>query len=263
MDAGTEQEVARLEREREYHDHAFATGVRAPAKRFYSVAGVLYRWYEEQLAVHAEGADALEYGCGPGSRAFFLARQGAHVTGIDISPVAIEQATARGAAEGLADKLDFRVMNAEQLDAPDGAYDLVCGSGILHHLDLERAYAEIARVLRPGGVGVFIEPLGHNPAINAYRNRTPAMRTVDEHPMLMQDFELAKRWFGEVETHFFTLSSLAAIPLRNRPSFDRVVGGLDALDRALFRAIPPLRRHAWMSGIVLRAPRASAPGAPA
>ena len=87
------------------------------------------------------------------------------------------------------------------------------------------------------------------------------MRTVDEHPMLMQDFELAKRCFGGVETRFFTLSSLAAIPLRKRPSFDRVVGGLDALDRALFRAIPPLRRHAWMAGIVLRSPRPPAAAA--
>ena len=261
MDAGVEQEDARLEREREYHDHAFSSDVRAPAKRFYAVAGVLYRWYEAELAKHAQGARALEYGCGPGSRAFFLASNGAHVTGIDISPVAIEQATARGQAEGLSERLEFRVMNAEALDAPDDSYDLVCGSGILHHLDYERAYPEIARVLKPDGVGVFIEPLGHNPAINAYRNRTPAMRTIDEHPMLMDDFKLAERWFGAVETEFFTLSSLAAIPLRNRPSFERVVGGLDALDRTLFRAIPPLRRHAWMSGIVLRAPRTPAPGA--
>ena len=135
MDAGLEQEEARLEREREYHDHAFATGVRASAKRFYSVAGALYRWYEASSPLHADGAQALEYGCGPGSRAFFLAAHGAHVTGIDISPVAIEQATAHGQAEGLEDRLEFRVMNAEALDSPDASYDLVCGSGILHHLD--------------------------------------------------------------------------------------------------------------------------------
>lgn len=246
---------ARLEREREFHDRAFAEDVRAPAKRFYAVTGSLFAWYEQTLAAHAAGARALEYGCGPGSRAFHLARNGAHVVGIDISPVAIEQATARGRAEGLADRLEFRVMDAEALDFRDGEFDLVCGSGILHHLDLARSFAQLARVLNPEGVGVFTEPLGHNPAINAYRNRTPELRTVDEHPLRVGDFALARRSFEDVETRFFTLTSLAAIPLRERAAFERVVGGLDALDRWLFRVAPPLRRYAWMVGITLRRPR--------
>jgi len=246
---------ARLEREREFHDRAFAEDVRAPAKRFYAVTGSLFAWYERTLAAHASGSRALEYGCGPGSRAFHLARNGARVVGIDISPVAIEQATERGRAEGLADRLEFRVMDAEALEFQDEEFDLVCGSGILHHLDLARSFAELARVLKPEGVGVFTEPLGHNPAINAYRNRTPALRTVDEHPLRMGDFELARRSFEDVETRFFTLTSLAAIPLRRRAGFERVVGGLDAFDRLLFRALPPLRRYAWMVGITLRRPR--------
>src|SRR6266550_3266334 len=105
---------ARLEREREFHDRAFADDVRAPAKRFYSVTGALSRWYEEQLSSSAPNGQALEYGCGPGSRAFDLARRGASVTGIDISRVAIEQAAARGHDEGLAERLEFRVMDAEE-----------------------------------------------------------------------------------------------------------------------------------------------------
>jgi SAM-dependent methyltransferase len=245
----------RLEREREFHDRAFAENVRAPAKRFYAVNGTMLSWYERTLSACAEGARALEYGCGPGSRAFHLARAGAQVVGIDISPVAIEQATQRGREEGLSDRLEFKVMDAEHLDFPDASFDLVCGSGILHHLSLERSYAELARVLKPSGAGVFTEPLGHNPAINAYRNRTPTLRTVDEHPLLMRDLELAGRFFGEVQTRFFTLCSLAAIALRDRPGFERVLALLDGLDRLLFRTLPPLRRHAWMVGIVLRRPR--------
>jgi SAM-dependent methyltransferase len=245
---------ARLEREREFHDRAFAEDVRASAKRFYSVTAALFAWYERTLTAHARAARALEYGCGPGSRAFDLARAGAHVVGIDISPVAIEQATERGRAEGLEDRLEFRVMDAEQLDFPDASFDLVCGSGILHHLELARAYAEIARVLESGGLAVFTEPLGHNPLINAYRNRTPALRTVDEHPLLMRDIALAERYFGEVATRYFTLTSLAAIPLRNRAGFQRLVSACDALDRGLFRIVPGLRRQAWMVGMTLRHP---------
>jgi SAM-dependent methyltransferase len=252
---------ARLDREREFHDRAFAENVRARVKGFYAVTGALFEWYEDELAKRAPGARALEYGCGPGSRAFHLARQGADVVGIDISPVAIEQAAEQGRAEGLEDKLEFRVMDAEALELEDDSFDIVCGSGIIHHLDLARSYAEIARVLKPDGVGLFTEPLGHNPAINWYRNRTPDMRTVDEHPLLMKDLDLAERWFGDVGARFFTLAPLLAIPLRNRAGFERVVATLDGVDRALFRAIPPLRRQAWMVGLTLTEPRSPVPAA--
>jgi SAM-dependent methyltransferase len=243
----------RLARERAFHDQAFSEQTRAPVRRFYSVNGALRRWYEHTLSQRAAGADALEYGCGPGSAAFELAAQGARVTGIDLSPVAIELA-ARTVQERDLDAR-FEVMDAEHLRFDDDAFDLVCGSGILHHLDLQRAYAELARVLRPDGVAVFIEPLGHNPAINWYRARTPALRTVDEHPLLMRDLVQAREHFGVVETRFFTLTSLAAVPLRNRAAFPRIVDALDGVDRTLFAALPPTRRWAWMVGMLMRAPR--------
>lgn len=245
----------RLARERDFHDQAFSEQTRATVRRFYSVNGALRRWYERTLAEHAAGAQALEYGCGPGSAAFSLAEQGAHVTGIDISPVAIDLATQTAREARLDESLAFAVMDAEHLAFEDDRFDLVCGSGILHHLDLERAYAELARVLRPDGVAVFIEPLGHNPAINWYRSRTPNLRTVDEHPLLIGDLAQARDFFGVVETRFFTLTSLAAVPLRHRTAFPRIVDALDTLDRTLFTAMPPSRRWAWMVGMVMRAPR--------
>jgi SAM-dependent methyltransferase len=244
----------RLARERAFHDQAFSEETRATVRRFYSVNGSLRRWYERTLSLHAEGAEALEYGCGPGSAAFALAEQGARVTGIDLSPVAIELADRTGRERGL-EGLRFEVMDAEHLRFDDDTFDLVCGSGILHHLDLEQAYAELARVLRPDGAAVFIEPLGHNPAINWYRDRTPELRTVDEHPLLMADLAQAREHFAVVETRFFTLTSLAAVPLRNRAGFPRIVGALDGLDRTLFAAVPPTRRWAWMVGMLMRAPR--------
>lgn len=246
---------ARLEREREFHDRAFADNVRARTKRFYAVAAAMYRWYEQTLRDRAPGARVLEYGCGPGSQAFGLARAGAHVVGIDISPVAIEQATERGVSEGLSERLEFRVMDAENLEFEDDSFDLICGSGILHHLDLASAYAQVARVMRTDGCGVFTEPLGHNPAINAFRNRTPELRTPDEHPLLMSDLRAAERYFESVGTKYFTLTPIAAIPLRDRPRFDAVVSSLERVDDALFRLVPPLRRHAWMVGMTLSGPR--------
>lgn len=247
----------REQREREFHDRVYGSGEyhERPAAKFYSIAGAAYGFYEQQLLDGVAGTDVLEYGCGDGSYAFDLARRGARVTGIDISAVAIEQAAERAAAEGLSDRVTFEVMNCEELTYADSSFDLICGGGILHHIDLERGYAEIRRVLRPEGRSAFLEAMGHNPLINLYRNRTPELRTEDEHPLLMPDLELANRYFSDVETRFFNLLSLAAVPLRGRRGFERVNATLDRADAWLFERVAALRKHAWMVAIVMRGPR--------
>jgi SAM-dependent methyltransferase len=221
---------------------------------YYSVVGASRVLYEDLLRARGAGQDVLEYGCGPGSYAFFLAELGASVVGIDISTTAIEQARAAARERG-AEGVEFRQLNAESLDLPDDSFDLVCGTGILHHLDLDRAYAEIVRTLRPGGSAVFIEPLGHNPLINRFRKKTPSLRTEDEHPLRAGDFDLARRYFQEVDWRAFHLLALAAIPLRRLPAFGTIVRGLDAADRLLFRLVPPLEKHAWQAVLVFAGPR--------
>jgi SAM-dependent methyltransferase len=131
------------------------------------------------------------------------------------------------------------------MDFGDEDFDMVCGTGILHHLDLGRAVGEIHRVLKPGGSAFFIEPLGHNPAINAYRRRTPEMRSVDEQPLVMSDFEAIQSIFPHVELTFFNLLTLLAVPLRATKVFDPAVKALSRADRALMRLAPVTRRYSW------------------
>lgn len=245
----------RLESERTFHDRVFDENTREPAGRFYAIEGPSQRFYEGVLREGAGQRDVLEYGCGPGSSAFLLAEASDRVTGIDLSPVAIDQARERAAARGLAELAHFQVMNAEQLELESASFDLVCGSAILHHLDLERAYGELARVLKPGGKAVFLEPLGHNPVINLYRRRTPGFRTNDEHPLLEPDVKVADRFFEDTELHFFHLTTLLAVPARGRSRFASLVDLLGQLDGAIFRRVPAARKHAWMVGMVLRSPR--------
>jgi hypothetical protein len=64
--------------------------------------------------------------------------------------------------------------------------------------------------LKTGGEGLFLEPLGHTPLINLYRRFTPRFRTPDEHPLVISDFELARRYFGSVDAEFFHLTSFFA-----------------------------------------------------
>ena len=135
---------------------------------------------------------------------------------------------------------------------PDDHFDLVYGSAILHHLDLRAACREIARVLRPGGRAVFLEPLGHNVLINLYRRLTPAMRTVDEHPLRMADLDTIAEHFADTRVHYHVLTALAAVPLRTFPGAARLFRTLHAVDRALFR-VPACRRQAWQVVIEARA----------
>jgi SAM-dependent methyltransferase len=185
-----------------------------------------------------------------------LAAKGALVTAIDISDVAIQQAKEHARREGV--DLTCRRMDAERLEFPDNSFDLVCGVAILHHLDLEKACACLARVMAPGGHAVFMEPLGHNPAINLYRRLTPQLRTTDEHPLLMKDLRTAERYFARVENHFFTLQPLLAVPFRRTRIFRRLLKALESADRLLFTVCPPARRLAWQVVIVLGQPRKTA-----
>ena len=254
----------RKNREVEFHDHSFSSGARDGIwSRYYGVVQGAYDCFDDYLAQHVRGSAVLEYGCGVAASAHSLVDLGAaNVTGIDISPVAVEQASAR-VREGGYDNVAFRVMDAEDLDFAADSFDLICGSGILHHLDLRNAYSELSRVLTPDGCAIFIEPLGHNPAINLYRRLTPEIRTPDEHPLHMADIQDAQSYFGSVTVRYFGLLTMVALPMRKARSFRRIVSALDRADQVLFRVLPYARRHAWQVVMVFRDPRAASPGSSA
>lgn len=255
--------ATRRKKERDFHDRVFQDRTRQRVTEYYAVVRASRKRYEAYLREHAPGKQVLEYGCGPGSYAFALAAWGARVVGIDISPVAIEQAQLTAWAGDLLD-IEFRVMDAESLEFAEGSFDLVCGTGILHHLDLDRAFPEIRRVLRPGGSAIFIEPLGHNPLINRFRKATPDLRTGDEHPLLTADLERAREFFDLIEMRPYGLLTLAAIPFRNVPGFTGLLAVLETLDAMLFRLCPWARKHAWQAVLVLSRPTPPAhePGSP-
>lgn len=99
----------------------------------------------------AFGRDVLEVGVGMGADHAELARaRPRSLSGIDLTPRAIEFTRARLACEGLASQVE--VADAEALPFPDASFDLVYSWGVLHHSpDTARALREVHRVLRPGG----------------------------------------------------------------------------------------------------------------
>jgi SAM-dependent methyltransferase len=103
----------------------------------------------------ARGLRVLEIGCGLGIDGAQFALAGADYTGIDLTNASIELARKRFELAGL--RGEFRIADAEQLDFPDNAFDLVYSHGVLHHTpDTARAVREIHRVLKPGGRAIVM-----------------------------------------------------------------------------------------------------------
>jgi SAM-dependent methyltransferase len=98
------------------------------------------------------GKDVLEIGVGMGADHLGWAKSlPRSLTGIDLTPRAIEHTRARIETHGLASTLECA--DAEHLPFPDNSFDIVYSWGVLHHSpDTPRAIAEVHRVLRPGGV---------------------------------------------------------------------------------------------------------------
>lgn len=98
----------------------------------------------------AAGRQVLEVGCGMGTHAAMLIRAGARYTGVDITERAVEMARRRLDVFGL--QGEVQQADAEQLPFEDSSFDSVWSWGVIHHSSsFERCFAEIGRVLRPGG----------------------------------------------------------------------------------------------------------------
>lgn len=92
----------------------------------------------------------LDVGCGPGFFSVLLAKLGYEVTAIDYTENMLAEARKNAAHYGV--KIDFRQMDAQNLDFEDGIFDLVISRNVLWNLEQpEQAYREWLRVLKPNG----------------------------------------------------------------------------------------------------------------
>jgi ubiquinone/menaquinone biosynthesis C-methylase UbiE len=107
-----------------------------------------------ELAALTPGERVLELACGPGGVGLEAASHVGPTGEVVLSDIAAgmtEIAEARAAARGLPN-VSARVRDLEQIDEPDGSFDVVlCREGLMFAVDPARASREIARVLRPGG----------------------------------------------------------------------------------------------------------------
>jgi SAM-dependent methyltransferase len=140
----------------------------APGARWYEVAADallsgLYRRMADDLAAavaRIREPQVLEIGPGPGGLAVELARRvrDIHLTGLDIDPAMVERAVLRARREGFDARLAFIVGDVAALPFPGASFDLVTSSFSVHHWpDGAAGFAEIRRVLRPGGRAIVYD----------------------------------------------------------------------------------------------------------
>src|SRR6184192_2886095 len=145
-----------------------------------SPAGKL-RWARrvKMLSRHlAPRMSVLELGCGTGYFTRELARSGAEIIAIDVSPELLNIARANCSAPNVR----YEIQNAYDLSYSDAVFDSVVGSSVLHHLEIQDALREIYRVLKPGGTICFTEPNMLNPQIAIQKNVPWVKRKLGDSP---------------------------------------------------------------------------------
>jgi SAM-dependent methyltransferase len=206
----------------------------------------LNAYVQETIARKTPGGVILDYGCFTGDLYPALAaHKPARVVGIDVSQAGLDEAKKR-----FGDAAEWLRMDAHHTTFPDSTFDLVVGTSILHHLDWTVAIREVNRILKPGGVALFSEPLGGNPAAKLMRKLTPKARTPDERPLDRAQIVEADRIIGAAHHRF---GNLVSVPLAMMTSLV-----LESPDNALLKLADPIDRliartplKYWMRSVVL------------
>jgi ubiquinone/menaquinone biosynthesis C-methylase UbiE len=222
--------------------------VRRAGFAFYN-DGLLQRFLRDNSEMLI-GARVLEIGCGKGALSWELAQRGAKIYSVDISAELLSLAIH---AEGEFPSPVFLLCDAHSLPFANRSFDYVVGNGVLHHLDIGRAFAEIARVLKPEGKAFFVEPMRHHPVLRVIRMLTPHSRTPDEKPLTFTDIAQAGNFFYKVthSEHYLFSVLLGPLGFLSGRLQQRLVRVFSRLDNVIFRTLPWTRKFAWMTFISL------------
>jgi protein-L-isoaspartate O-methyltransferase len=149
------------------------------------------------------GVTALDFACGAGLVAAWLAERGAAVTAMDVSP----ESTARTRELRDALGLDVTVVTGElgSVSLEASPFDRIAGRYALHHLDCAVVAPLLAQNLVPGGKAAFVETMGTNPMLRfarrhvAGRGGVKSYGTPDEQPLTREDLAAVRDAFGSLE----------------------------------------------------------------
>jgi 2-polyprenyl-3-methyl-5-hydroxy-6-metoxy-1,4-benzoquinol methylase len=199
--------------------------------------------------------NVCEVGCGYGMIASYFALRGAKVVGVDVAETNIAVAKRAARVNSVSDRTEFHVMQAEALDLPSNRFDLIFGNAVLHHLDIAASAWEFVRVLKPGGVAIFREPLGENRLLE-WARRSPLRsaghrHTADERSLSYRDVSTLRTVFPRVILRESELLGVLRAAFRKVehgmvavPRWGTLMNTLGGLDHWLLARFPAIRPFA-------------------
>ena len=237
-------------REKEFHNKLQSKSKGRFENIFYKALYNMYEDFDAEIYRKAVNKIVLDYGCGVGSVTQKIAKLNpSKLFGVDISDVSINKALENAKESNL--QINYSVDNCEETKFKTETFDLIFGSGILHHLNLKKSVNEINRILKNDGEIVFLEPLGTNPLINFYRKLTPNSRSTDEHPFLEKDFNFINSLFKNVTVRYYGFFTLIFFLFYRNPKKSLIFKIISKLDSYFFK-IKFFKNLAWSVLIVAK-----------
>ena len=237
-------------REKKFHDELQSKNKGRFENIFYKALYNIYKDFNDCISEKSKNKVVLDYGCGIGSITEKIVNSNpSRLFGIDISKVSINKAIENSKRLNL--QINYSVDNCEKTRFKAETFDLVFGTGILHHLSLDKSINEINRILKNKGEMVFLEPLGTNPLINLYRKLTPKSRSDDEHPFLKKDFDFINSLFKHVTIRYYGFFTLIFFLFYKNPQKSMVFKIISKLDYYFFK-IKYFKNFAWSVLIVAK-----------
>ena len=199
--------------------------------------------YFYSLLKDVNNKKVLDICCGYGFTSVLLAKRGAVVNSIDISPKMIELTQKNAAFNAVNKNINAEKMSAQAMTFEDNMFDYVVGFGAIHHLNIDIAGREISRVLRPGGRAIFIEPRIPFRFLILLRSALPIKCLESPGGSQLTDKDIKKMssyFISQRIEYFIFFKKLARLPF-----LGKYVENLEKIDRRLVLKFPWLGKLFW------------------
>lgn len=173
----------------------------------------------------------LVFGCGDDTTTVLLALKGADVWAFDISEEAIRLQEQMALANDVRDRIHLFVCAAEEFPFSANSFDLIVGTGILHHIPdhLPRLPQQLGPVLDRNGRAIFVEPVVLSPTLGRFLAWLPGHQDISpgERQLTSGDLSHFKKCFRMSPQYFCLLARLDRFildqPLEAAPAWKRII----------------------------------------